>query len=162
MAFVSAQHSAFTFVSPVGRNLGLNSTIDYIYQAYGSRYTDDWANASEVQGHEMRFLLSNISVTWANEATQTCTVTFQEHQQVGGSQGPVQTKANVCVLEHKQGAPHELGWLLEHETWWPGFAHRESCGALMSGLPPNAIPACYNCDHCLPGAACAKCLNRIV
>ena len=158
-SFVAAQHSAFKFISPVGTSLNLSSTIDYIYQAWDSKFTDDWASASQVHGHPMRFFLSNVVVTWADEVSQTCTVTFQEHQQVGGTHGVVQTKANACVLKHKLGAPHSLGWLLEHETWWPGFVHQESCNALKhQGVAPHEIPACYNCTHCLPGL-CTECLQ---
>ena len=157
--FTSANHPEFTFVSPLGTGLGLNATAEYIYGAYGTRYTDDWATADQVQGHDMRFLLSNITVTWVDEPSETCTVTFQEHQQVGGAEGPVQTKANACVLKRMSGAPNGLGWLLEHETWWPGWAHRGGCEALRArGLRPEEIPACYNCTGCL-AKACAECLH---
>jgi len=158
--FLSAQHSAFTFVSPFGLSLNLNSTAQYIYQAHGMRYTDDWAKASQVNGADMRFLLSNISVTWSDASRQMCAVTFQEHQQVGGLHGPVQTKSNVCLLMSKEGAPNKLGWLMEHETWWPGFVHQDSCTQLVARVQaPSLIPACFNCSHCLPGT-CASCLRH--
>jgi hypothetical protein len=158
--FSAVMDPKFAFISPEGLPLGLSDTKSFIYNSYGTKHTEDWMKPF-VNNFDMRFNITDLRVTWSDEATQTCTVIFQENQQVGGSSGPVQAKRNACTLVHKAGTPNQLAWVLEHETWWPGFeSGRSSCPSLIdqSSISNTTIAACFGCTRCLP-ANCHSCLN---
>ena len=157
--FSSVTDPAFTFVSPTGSPVGFADTHQFIFASYGTRYTGDWGR-SFVNDTDMVFNITSLAVTWSDETTQSCTVAFQENQQVGGLSGPVQAKRNACTLVRKEGTPNQLAWVMEHETWWPGVAYgSDSCGSLRGqpGMANASIAACFGCTHCLP-ANCGPCL----
>lgn len=157
--FTSVMDPRFTFISPAGLPIGLKDTQQFIYESYGLRYTGDWGKPF-INNTDMRFNITSLQVTWSDDVNQACTVTFQENQQVGGTNGPVQAKRNACTLVHKAGTPNQLAWVIEHETWWPGVAAgNDSCGTLRAQprLPHSSFAACFGCTHCLP-ANCGACL----
>jgi hypothetical protein len=157
--FSSVTDRAFAFVSPTGLSSGLADTQQFIFDSYGDRYTGDWGK-DFVNNTDMAFNITSLDVTWAGEAEQSCTVVFQENQQVGGRTGPVQAKRNAATLIRKDGTPNQLAWVMEHETWWPGVAHgSDSCSSLRGqpGVANASIAACFGCTNCLP-AHCGPCL----
>ena len=158
--FSSVTDRAFAFVSPTGLPSGSADTQQFIFDSYGDRYTGDWGK-DFVNNTDMAFNITSLDVTWADEAEQSCTVVFQENQQVGGRTGPVQAKRNAATLIRKDGTPNQLAWVMEHETWWPGVAHgSDSCSSLRGqpGVANASIAACFGCTNCLP-AHCGPCLS---
>jgi hypothetical protein len=145
--------SSFHFASPAGVPFDRSATADAIFSAWGTRYDPAWAKEAWVRGADFRIVISNASVAWETESA--CAVLFHENQQVGGAGGPAQAKANGATM--RLAADGTLLWLLEQETWWPGFSFNSSCPALAD-LPPAAVPACHGCASCLPDE-CGGCLG---
>lgn len=160
--FTSSCDNHFFYNGPVGVPSYRAGTAEWIFSQWGKRYENSWARAEWVRNRDMTFVITNATTAWADASAceakdVACQVLFLEHQQVGGSDGPVQTKSNTATL--RCGESGELLWVSEVETWWPGFVHgSDSCNELKAQkISDLSIPACYNCKNCLPDF-CGKCL----